>query len=246
MSKNRWVASNLSIAVLFVMGSSARASFPLQGEVQQGPVPDGIGVTVEARPSQAPPYTRILQRIDVSALPEPLRDKMRSRLASFEGQPYSGKLHNKFVEAVREVENEVEIGGQVDGATGNAVFVLWLRRDPAPPVLRSAWSDPQPDFPPSGERRLRFGVGVMVLKLIESKPPVYPPQAREAGIQGMVRFNVLTDREGRITDLQLVSGHPLLVPAAETALRQWVFEPTLLDGQAVEVVTQVDVPFTLQ
>jgi TonB family protein len=231
-------ATFLSIAaVLFVMGSFATVSSP-----QQGPAPDGTG----ARSSPAPPYTRILQRIDVSALPEPLRDKMRSRLVSFEGQPYSGKLNNKFVEAAREVENEVEVGGQVDGATGNAVFVLWLRRDANPLALQSAWSGPQPNFPPSEENRVRAGVGMMILKLIESKPPVYPPKAREAGIQGMVRFNILTDREGRITDLQLVSGHPLLVPAAETAVRQWVFEPTLLDGQPVEVVTQVDVPFTLQ
>jgi protein TonB len=52
-------------------------------------------------------------------------------------------------------------------------------------------------------------------------------------------------RDGRIENLQLVSGNPLLVPAAVEAVKQWVYEPTLLNGVPVEVVTQIDVNFTL-
>jgi protein TonB len=75
--------------------------------------------------------------------------------------------------------------------------------------------------------------------------PAYPAIAKEARIQGTVRFNVLIDREGAVKDVQLIMGHPLLTPAAEDAVRQWKYKPTLLNGGPVEVVTQVDINFTL-
>jgi protein TonB len=81
--------------------------------------------------------------------------------------------------------------------------------------------------------------------LIRSVDPVYPPLALQARIQGTVRFTAIMGRDGRLQNLQLVSGHPLLVQAARTAVNQWEYRPTLLNGEPVEVVTQVDVNFTL-
>jgi TonB family protein len=75
--------------------------------------------------------------------------------------------------------------------------------------------------------------------------PIYPPLARQARIQGTVRFSAVLDKQGRVTNLQVVSGHPLLVPAAMEAVKQWVYRPMLLNGQPVEVVTQIEVNFTL-
>jgi periplasmic protein TonB len=69
--------------------------------------------------------------------------------------------------------------------------------------------------------------------------------AKQARIQGTVRFNAVIGRDGTIQNLTLASGHPLLVPAATEAVRQWVYQPTLLNGEPVEVVTQIDVNFTL-
>jgi len=60
-----------------------------------------------------------------------------------------------------------------------------------------------------------------------------------------VRFTAIIDREGRVQNLQLVSGHPLLVEAARAAAMQWEYKPTLLNGLPAEVVTQLDVNFTL-
>ena len=60
-----------------------------------------------------------------------------------------------------------------------------------------------------------------------------------------MRFNAVIGKDGTIQNLDLVSGHPLLVPAATEAVRQWVYQPTLLNGEPVEVVTQIDVNFTL-
>jgi TonB family protein len=94
-------------------------------------------------------------------------------------------------------------------------------------------------------QRIRVGNTVQGRNLITKVEPIYPPLAMQARIQGLVRFNVVIGKDGRVANMQLVSGHPLLVAAAQDAVRQWVYKPTLLNGEPVEVVTQVDVNFTL-
>jgi TonB family protein len=110
---------------------------------------------------------------------------------------------------------------------------------PAPPPPPPA---PQAAAAPN---QIRVGGNVMASKLIHKINPIYPLQAKEAGIQGTVRFNAVVAHDGTIAHLTLVSGHPLLVPAALEAVRQWRYQPTLLNGQPVEVVTQIDINFTL-
>jgi len=75
--------------------------------------------------------------------------------------------------------------------------------------------------------------------------PSYPPIARAARVQGNVVLKAIIDKAGNIQDLQLVSGHPMLVPAAIEAVRQWHYKPYLLNGQPVEVETTVTVIFML-
>ena len=74
---------------------------------------------------------------------------------------------------------------------------------------------------------------------------MYPPLAQQARIQGTVRFTVNISEDGRVEHLQLVSGHPVLIAAAQDALRQYEYKPTLLNGARVKVLTQVDVVFSL-
>ena len=93
--------------------------------------------------------------------------------------------------------------------------------------------------------RIRVGGNVQAANLIRKVTPVYPPLAKQARVQGTVRFIATVGREGDIIHLQLVSGHPLLVPSATAALQQWTYSPTLLNGQPVEVITQVDINYTL-
>jgi protein TonB len=75
--------------------------------------------------------------------------------------------------------------------------------------------------------------------------PAYPPLARQARIQGTVRFNIGIGRDGGVVALEVVNGPPMLIPAAAEAVRQYRYKPTLLNGQPVEVSTQVDVNFVL-
>jgi protein TonB len=86
---------------------------------------------------------------------------------------------------------------------------------------------------------------VQKAKLARQVKPQYPPLARQARIQGTVKLTAVIAKDGSIQELQVISGHPLLVPAALQAVKQWQYNPTLLNGQAVEVVTQIDVNFTL-
>jgi protein TonB len=89
------------------------------------------------------------------------------------------------------------------------------------------------------------GGNVQQAKLVRQPRPVYPPLAKQARIQGVVRLNAIIGRDGAIQNLQVASGHPLLVPSALDAVKQWVYQPTLLNGEPVEVITQIDVNFTL-
>jgi len=108
---------------------------------------------------------------------------------------------------------------------------------------------PPPPPPPKKEEpkvsRIRVGGNVQAANLVRKVTPVYPPLAKQARIQGTVRFTAIIGKDGTIQNLQLVSGHPLLVAAAQDAVKQWVYKPTLLNGDPVEVVTQIDVNFTL-
>lgn len=81
--------------------------------------------------------------------------------------------------------------------------------------------------------------------LIKQVQPAYPVIARQAGIEGKVLLVAIIDTQGRITNLRALSGHPLLIPAAINAVEQWRYRPYILNGQAVEVETQISVNFTL-
>jgi len=98
---------------------------------------------------------------------------------------------------------------------------------------------------PSGQapRRIRVGADVQAANLVHQVEPVYPPLAEQAGIEGTVRFSAIIDKEGHVSNVQLVSGHPVLVEAAREAVIQWMYKPTLLNGQPIEVVAQVEVIF---
>ena len=82
--------------------------------------------------------------------------------------------------------------------------------------------------------------------MLSSKtPPVYPIDAKKAGVTGTVVLTAVIGTDGLIKDLQIVSGPDLLQQAAIDAVRQWHYRPYLLNGQPVEVRTQINIIFTL-
>lgn len=87
--------------------------------------------------------------------------------------------------------------------------------------------------------------GVQMAKLLKQVIPTYPQLAKNARISGVVHLVGIISKDGTIRNLQLISGHPLLANAALEAVRQWVYRPTLLSGEPVEVICPIDVNFTL-
>jgi protein TonB len=128
-------------------------------------------------------------------------------------------------------------GGTPGGVLGGIIGSVPSAAPPPPPVKEA----PKPVTPKS----IRVGGNVQAAKLIRQPKPAYPPLAKQARIQGTVRFNAVIGKDGTIQNLTLVSGHPLLIPSAQDAVRQWVYQPTTLNGEPVEVVTTIDVNFTL-
>jgi protein TonB len=92
-------------------------------------------------------------------------------------------------------------------------------------------------------KRWRISGGVEQGLLIQEVKPIYPPLARQAGVQGEVILQAIIGKDGRIENLRVVSGNPLLVKAAWDAVVQWRYRPYLLDGEPVEVETQITVNF---
>jgi periplasmic protein TonB len=94
-------------------------------------------------------------------------------------------------------------------------------------------------------RRIRISQGVTKGLLIQKIEPPYPPIARAARIQGRVVLSAIISKTGEIENLVLVGGHPMLVPAAIQAVKQWRYRPFLLNGEPVEVETTITVTFQL-
>jgi TonB family protein len=97
----------------------------------------------------------------------------------------------------------------------------------------------------SGAQLIRVGGNVQAANLTRKITPVYPAEAKVNGIQGVVRLGVRIDKDGHVSDVTVLSGDPTLTYAAVEAVKQWLYRPTLLNGSPVEVLTEVNVNFTL-
>lgn len=130
-------------------------------------------------------------------------------------------------------------GGAVGGILGGVIgSIPQTAPPPPPPEVKKVEVKPV-------VQRIRVGGNVQAARIVRQPKPVYPPLAKQARIQGVVRFTAIISKDGTIQSLQLINGHPLLTPSAMEAVKQWVYQPTLLNGEPVEVVTQIDVNFTL-
>lgn len=90
---------------------------------------------------------------------------------------------------------------------------------------------------------LRAGSDFVQPHLLHQVQPEYPQLARERHIRGTVIIEIRIGTSGRVTAARIVTGHPLLVNAAQNAVRQWIYQPVLLNGVPVEFVTTVAVSF---
>ena len=127
------------------------------------------------------------------------------------------------------------LGGNLNGASG--VFG-------APPVTTAAATPPSPAAP-AAPAQIRVGGEVQAARIKNEVVPTYPPIAKAARVEGTVRLSAAIAPDGTVEKLEVLSGSPLLAQAAEKAVKQWTYQPTYLNGKPVEVLTEIDVNFTL-
>src|SRR5208337_563398 len=169
------------------------------------------------------------------------------------------------VHIVRQVQTDM-VNGQLRTPTKIPEKVQMIREDEAPPpslasggviggigtaggslggviggIINSTALVPKAVVP----QRIRVSQGVTQGLLIKKVQPVYPPLARQARIQGNVLLQAEISTEGTIENLHLISGHPMLAPAAIEAVKQWRYKPYILNGEPVPVETQITVIFSL-
>jgi protein TonB len=92
---------------------------------------------------------------------------------------------------------------------------------------------------------IRVGGNVQQANLVSQEKPVYPAQARQDRVQGTVQLQVIIDKEGHVEEVSVLEGPEPLIQAAADAVKQWIYKPTLLNGEPVKVQTTVTVNFTL-
>jgi protein TonB len=119
-------------------------------------------------------------------------------------------------------------GGSMGGVLGG---VIGGTKAPPPPKMIA--------------KRVMVGGNVQAARLVNKVQPFYPPLARQTRISGTVKLHAIIGKDGSVQQLVMVSGHPLLVQSALDAVRQWRYQPTLLNGEPVEVDTEIDVIFSL-
>lgn len=110
---------------------------------------------------------------------------------------------------------------------------------PKPPAAQTVVQSYKPSAP------TRVSSGVMEAMIVKRVMPVYPPMAKNARISGKVHLMGIIAKDGTIQKLELLDGHPLLVRAALDAVRQWIYRPTLLNGEPVDVISPIEVNFVL-
>lgn len=182
-------------------------------------------------PPPPPPATATVDKIILS-VPEALKQRVQDRLTLHEGDQLTGQAMADLYNAITSVDEHLRLNIESSNGQRNSTVVIALEN-----------AAPQAQAVAPG--KIRVGGGVEAANLIHKVTPLYPPEAKAARIQGVVRFNATIGKDGSVLDLQLINGHPLLVQPAQDAVKQWVYKPTLLNGDPVEVVTQIDVNFTL-
>jgi periplasmic protein TonB len=160
------------------------------------------------------------------------------------GKLVAPKAIPKDIKIIKEEEAPPDVGaGMVGGVPGGVAG--GSMGGVIGGVIGGAGSTAAPPPPKVTPKRITVGGNVQAAHLVNRVQPVYPPLARQTRISGTVKLHAIIGKNGAVEQLQVVSGHPLLVQSALDAVKQWRYQPTLLNGEPVEVDTEIDVIFSL-
>jgi TonB family protein len=186
-----------------------------------------------------------VSRIDIYGLSDQSRGDLTARLPVHVGDTLAADTIDRVRAEVRAYDEHLGVGTAVN-STGEVSLNIQMPGSVQGGVLGNIVNSAAAVRPAAdGTKRITIGGNVQQSKLISQPRAVYPPLAKQARISGVVHLQAVIGKDGHVTDLGVISGHPLLITSAMEAVRQWVYQPTLLNGEPVEVMTQIDVNYTL-
>jgi hypothetical protein len=217
-----------------------------------------VPTQLQSRTVIAPPGPSVLEGrrisvIHIGGLSDQARNNLMSRLPIHVGDTFAADTMDRVRAAVREFDEHLNVGVAFPNGELAVVILMNVGGVPGgvvggvPGGVTGGVIGAVPSVPPpaDGTKRITIGGNVQQAKLISQPKPVYPPLAKQAHVSGIVHLYAIIGKEGNVINLAVISGHPLLIPSAMEAVRQWVYQTTLLNGEPVEVVTQIDVNYTL-
>jgi protein TonB len=194
------------------------------------PPPPAVRQELIARAQQAVANwagPRPIKSITVIGLSEQARNELLSKLPVHEGDIYSSENFQAISEAARDFDEHLSIRTQ--SADGGGVAIQIVAPGAEPPM-------PQ---------RIKVGQNVQAAMLLKRVAPMYPDAAKSARVEGVVHLAAIIAKDGTIQELRSLGGPALLIMSAMDAVKQWVYRPTLLNGEPVQVETAIDVTFML-
>lgn len=173
---------------------------------------------------------------------DPYSGRSTDRDEQIASSPFAGKAR----ETLLKTENMRLLfsGLNAVGGAGDTVFCATLLER-----AKSFYSEATANCEKSASKSLtgavRVGGNVQQANLVKQPRPIYPQEAKNRGITGAVKFEARIGRDGRVHDLELLSGPFALYDSARSAVEKWEYRPTKLNGEPVEVITTIDVNYTL-
>ena len=196
--------------------------------------PPFVPAVVVSQAYPAGPLGRRVSSIEILGLPSEAKEDLTKRLPVRAGDVLTEEVAQNTGRVVKEFDEHLSFGFQAATDGGVAIVIM------APGVGAQF---PEPLTASGG--RIRVAGPVQQAKLKSKVPPQYPPLASQARIEGMVKLHAIIGKNGTVENLTVISGHPLLVPAALEAVKQWVYEPTVLNAEPIAVETDIEVNFSL-
>ncbi|HEY6344708.1 MAG TPA: TonB family protein [Bryobacteraceae bacterium] len=227
------------------------------------PAPKAIAVVQPAPPpSPLQSGSSRIKSIEFSGISPEAEQDLRTRLQIHEGDTVTPADMQRINQTVREYDSHLRASFTMRATDTNPETALRIAvlpqangsgplpvapggRSGGPVTLPNGQTVPQAQAASIAPGTIRVGGEVQNAKLVNKTTPAYPPLAKAARIQGTVQLTVTIAPDGTVQNIELISGDPLLVQAATDAVKQWVYQPTLLNGNPVAVITQVNVNFTL-
>ena len=219
----QWHYSPAAMSLPATAQATVKFHIPQQGEPE---------MTVRSSETVPQGWHGVLQAIRIEGLPESTRDELTGKLPVHVGDSVDASMIQSLNQSVHTFDSHLNVS-LAEVGPGQMVIRIYLPG-------KSEDRDGNAQSP-----KIRVGGNIQQSKLLVKQAPIYPPEAKEQRVQGLVRLEATIGKDGRIENLVVVSGEPVLAAAAMEAVRNWQYAPTLLNGDPVEVVTTIDVNFTL-